>query len=39
VTVTALTPGGRENSVDRRHVTFSLERLGPLWVLAGVNGI
>jgi hypothetical protein len=39
VTVTSLTPGARENSVDRRRVTFNLERLGPLWVLAGVNGI
>jgi hypothetical protein len=39
VTVTSLSPGARENSVDRRRVTFSLERLGPLWVLAGVNGI
>ena len=39
VTVTSLTPGARENSVDKRHVVFSLERLGPLWVLAGVNGL
>ena len=39
VTVTSLTPGARENQVDRRRVTFSLERLGPLWVIAGVSGI
>jgi hypothetical protein len=39
VTVTSLTPGARENQVDRRRATFSLERLGPLWVIAGVSGI
>ena len=39
VTVTSMMPGARENSVERRRVTFSLERLGPLWVLAGVSGI
>ena len=39
VTVTSLMPGARENSVERRRVTFSLERLGPLWVLAGASGI
>ena len=39
VTVTSLTPGARENTVERRRVTFSLERLGPLWVLAGVSGL
>jgi len=32
-------PGARENQVVRRRATFNLERLGPLWVLAGVNGI
>jgi predicted Ser/Thr protein kinase/tetratricopeptide (TPR) repeat protein len=39
VTVTSLTPGARENEVDRRRATFSLERLGPLWVIAGISGI
>ena len=39
VTVTSLMPGARENSIDRRRATFSLERLGPLWVISGVNGI
>ncbi len=39
VTVTSLLPGARENQVDRRRATFNLERLGPLWVLAGVSGI
>ena len=39
VTVTSMMPGARENGVDRRRVTFSIERLGPLWVLAGVSGI
>ena len=39
VTVTSLVSGARENEVDRRRATFSLERLGPLWVIAGVSGI
>ena len=39
VTVTSLSPGSRENNVERRRVMFSLERLGPLWVLAGINGL
>jgi eukaryotic-like serine/threonine-protein kinase len=39
VTVTSLVPGARENSVDRRRVVFAMERLGPLWVLSGVNGL
>ena len=39
VTVTSLVPGARENSVERRRVTFALERLGPLWVLSSINGL
>ena len=39
VTVTSLTPGARENSVERRRVTFNLERLGPLWVVSSINGL
>ena len=39
VTVTSLTAGARENETSKRRATFSLERLGPLWVIAGVNGI
>jgi predicted Ser/Thr protein kinase len=39
VTVTSMMPGARENSVDRRRATFNLERLGPIWVLASINGI
>ena len=39
VTVTSLTPGARENTVDRRRATSTSNGSGPLWVLAGVNGI
>jgi hypothetical protein len=39
VTVTSLTPGARENSVERRRVTFNLERLGPLWVVSSISGL
>jgi hypothetical protein len=39
VTVTSMMPGARENTVERRRAQFNLERLGPLWVIAGVSGI
>jgi predicted Ser/Thr protein kinase len=39
VTVTSLMAGARENSSDRRRVSFNLERLGPLWVISSVSGL
>ncbi len=39
VTVSIQEAGSRETRSETRHVRFELERLGPLWVIAGVSGV
>ncbi|HEY8549643.1 MAG TPA: serine/threonine-protein kinase [Vicinamibacterales bacterium] len=39
VTLTTQAQGSRETNTERRSVRISLERMGPIWVIAGVSGV